>query len=118
MFYYFEEDYKPYMGGRVVVVRGDITDPASLREAMALDFQTVMNCAASVKHFASLDFLRHVFRLGWHRRARTKQTEVPVKAKGVSRKIHVTVAAGVLRVAAPALPVVCLSYHSISNHGW
>ncbi len=60
MFYYFEEDYKPYMGGRVVVVRGDITDPASLREAMALDFQTVMNCAASVKHFASLDFLRHV----------------------------------------------------------
>jgi thioester reductase-like protein len=60
MFYYFEEDLKPQLGNRVVVLHGDITDVESLRLASAARFQTVINCAASVKHFASLEFLKRV----------------------------------------------------------
>ncbi len=60
MFYYFEEDIRPQLGSRVFVLRGDITDEESLEAAATADFQTVINCAASVKHFASLDFLLKV----------------------------------------------------------
>ncbi|MBR3226726.1 MAG: amino acid adenylation domain-containing protein [Atopobiaceae bacterium] len=60
MFYYFEEDLKPQLGSRLIVLRGDITDEESLQQAAKADFQTVINCAASVKHFASLEFLKSV----------------------------------------------------------
>jgi thioester reductase-like protein len=43
-----------------VVVEGDITNKDSLRAAFAHDFQTVFNCAASVKHFADLSFLKSI----------------------------------------------------------
>ncbi|MDO4796888.1 MAG: amino acid adenylation domain-containing protein [Coriobacteriales bacterium] len=60
MFYYFEQDIRPYFGNRIVVVDGDITDAASLRDVFKLDFQTVFNCAASVKHFAEFSFLKSI----------------------------------------------------------
>ncbi|MDO4538958.1 MAG: AMP-binding protein, partial [Coriobacteriales bacterium] len=60
MYYYFDTDIMPYLGNQIVVVEGDITNKASLRKLLDLDFQTVFNCAASVKHFADLSFLRSV----------------------------------------------------------
>ena len=60
MFYYFEMDIRPYLGNRVIVLEGDITDREALRAAFANDFQTVFNCAASVKHFADFSFLKSI----------------------------------------------------------
>jgi thioester reductase-like protein len=61
MFYYFEENYRPYLGNRVVVLDGDITNVEVLDAATeSVDFQTVINCAASVKHFAEFAFLKAV----------------------------------------------------------
>ena len=60
MFYYFEENYKPYLGNRVIVLHGDITDEESVWAASSEDFQTVINCAACVKHFADFGFLKSV----------------------------------------------------------
>ncbi len=56
-FYYFEGWDKEKTEGRVEVLSGDITDKDSLEELKKLDFDTVINCAACVKHFAELDRL-------------------------------------------------------------
>ena len=51
--HYFGDDYAPLFGTRITVIEGDATDPAALKafKAPAGDM-TVINCAASVKHFA------------------------------------------------------------------
>ena len=50
---YFGKDYEELFGKRIFIVEGDATDPASLEgfEPEAGAF-TVINCAASVKHFS------------------------------------------------------------------
>lgn len=47
-FYYFEKNYDELFGQRIFVHEGDVTAPIVLDE----DIQTVINCAALVKHFA------------------------------------------------------------------
>jgi amino acid adenylation domain-containing protein len=50
LFYYFEDNYKDLFGTRLHVIDGDVTNPQSLEAAGPVD--TVINCAAIVKHFS------------------------------------------------------------------
>ena len=55
LFYYFENTYEELLGDRLFVVEGDVTD-AKVFDRLAqdgLDVQTVINCAANVKHFSA-----------------------------------------------------------------
>jgi amino acid adenylation domain-containing protein len=60
-FYYFSENAEPYFqSGRIRIIPGDITDPDSLKAAADLPFDTVINCAALVKHFVNDDSLERI----------------------------------------------------------
>ena len=60
-FYYFDEPIEPYFdAGRVQIVNGDITDTPSLQACEALPFNTLVNCAALVKHFVKDDSLERI----------------------------------------------------------
>ena len=60
-FYYFDEALDPYLKqGRVQILNGDITDEASLGAADTLPFDTLINCAALVKHFVRDDSLERI----------------------------------------------------------
>lgn len=50
--YYFGHDHAEYFASRINVIEGDATDPDSLRDFSPDSNMTVINCAASVKHFA------------------------------------------------------------------
>ncbi|MCR4922937.1 MAG: amino acid adenylation domain-containing protein [Lachnospiraceae bacterium] len=51
--YYFEDDLLSLFKSRITVMEGDVTDPDLLMTFKApSDDMTVINCAASVKHFA------------------------------------------------------------------
>ena len=59
--YYFDSDYREaFDSGRLTVIDGDITDGKLISELGNLGFRTLINCAASVKHFASDDILQRV----------------------------------------------------------
>lgn len=59
--YYFSDDFEEYFAnGRIRCVEGDITNPESLRQLEDLNIQTVINCAALVKHFDAGDELERV----------------------------------------------------------
>ena len=49
LFYYFDQDLSDRFGQRIFVHEGDVTRPIELAESV----DTVINCAALVKHFAS-----------------------------------------------------------------
>lgn len=51
--YYFEKDYENLFGKRIIVINGDATNP----ETITAKVDTVINCAANVKHFAQGDEL-------------------------------------------------------------
>ena len=60
-FYYFDEALDElFKNGRVRIVPGDITDAESLKAAEALPFDTLINCAALVKHFVKDDSLERI----------------------------------------------------------
>ncbi|SMC86734.1 non-ribosomal peptide synthetase [Sporomusa malonica] len=46
--YYFDNDYSELFGNRIFTLEGDITEP----ESITVKVDTVINCAAMVKHFA------------------------------------------------------------------
>lgn len=50
LFYYFEKSYKERFGSQLIVIDGDVTDPKAFDCAGNVD--TVINCAAIVKHFS------------------------------------------------------------------
>ena len=52
-FYYFDTAIKTMYGSRIKVVDADITNAAELEELEKQDINTVINCAAVVKHFAA-----------------------------------------------------------------
>lgn len=57
-FYYFSEMPDEYFGsGRLKIIVGDITDEETLKTAEDLPFDTLINCAAIVKHFVKDDSL-------------------------------------------------------------
>lgn len=51
LFYYFDNRYDELFGTRIHVIDGDITDPSAFERVGHID--TLINCAASVKHFAT-----------------------------------------------------------------
>ncbi|MDO4536799.1 MAG: amino acid adenylation domain-containing protein [Coriobacteriales bacterium] len=53
LFYYFENSYADMFGKRIIVIEGDVTKPLPLSEEEALNIDTVVNCAAIVKHFSA-----------------------------------------------------------------
>ena len=59
--YYFDKDYDELLGNRIIILKGDITDPDSLSRFVpeSKDF-TVINCAANVTHFAKDDSIRRM----------------------------------------------------------
>ena len=59
--YYFSDDFEEYFAnGRICCIEGDITDPASLKQLENLQIDTIINCAALVKHFDAGDKLENV----------------------------------------------------------
>ena len=53
--HYFGNDFAALFGTRIFVIPGDATDPDALKDFSAPEGCTVINCAASVKHFAKGD---------------------------------------------------------------
>lgn len=53
LFYYFEQSYDELFGKRIHVIEGDVTETSWKEELKPYSIQTVINCAAVVKHFAS-----------------------------------------------------------------
>lgn len=51
LFYYFEGDFADLFGSRIIVVEGDVTGDLPVPDSARID--TVINCAAIVKHFSS-----------------------------------------------------------------
>lgn len=51
LFYYFERNYADLFGSRIIVVEGDVTTELPIGDDLRID--TVINCAAVVKHFSS-----------------------------------------------------------------
>ena len=59
--YYFENNYaSEFDSGRLRAVDGDITDRGIVLAQDGISFDTVINCAACVKHFANDDILDRV----------------------------------------------------------
>ena len=57
--YYFGNDHAEYFASRINVIEGDATNPDSLRDFAPASNMTVINCAASVKHFAKGREIEH-----------------------------------------------------------
>lgn len=53
MVYYFEEWFADSLKDRVTVVDGDMEDDAVIGKLKQVKFDTIINCAANVKHFAA-----------------------------------------------------------------
>jgi amino acid adenylation domain-containing protein len=53
LYYYFENSYEDLMGKRIFVRSGDITDASSMADLGKDRIDTVINCAANVKHFST-----------------------------------------------------------------
>ena len=51
--FYFNKDYAKLFGNRIIIVEGEITDTTFLTRLQAINADTVINCAANVKHFAA-----------------------------------------------------------------
>ncbi|MGN0469465.1 MAG: amino acid adenylation domain-containing protein [Acutalibacteraceae bacterium] len=51
-YYYFEESLKEKYSDRVTVLNGDVTDRKSFDKFLQYKIDTVINCAANVKHFS------------------------------------------------------------------
>ena len=61
MIYYFSDDSMDELfGKRIIPIEGDITDKVVVDSLEAYEFQTVINCAASVKHFVNDDSLEQI----------------------------------------------------------
>ena len=60
LMYYFDDACEELLGSRIRCIDGDLTDEAALHKLDDLDFQTVINCAACVKHFAHDDTLERI----------------------------------------------------------
>lgn len=79
MVYYFEDWYSPQVAARVTVVDSDLGD--DLDKIASLHFDTIINCAANVRHFAAgstlindnLVTVQHLIALAEHTGARLVQ---------------------------------------------
>ncbi|MBQ4364413.1 MAG: amino acid adenylation domain-containing protein, partial [Oscillospiraceae bacterium] len=58
--YYFGDTAERFIGERLFCIEGDITDKDKVEALDKVPFQTLINCAACVKHFASNDILSRI----------------------------------------------------------
>ncbi len=59
LFYYFDNTYDDLLGKRIFIVEGDVTDK-SVFDKLNVKVDTVINCAANVKHFSAGDDIEKV----------------------------------------------------------
>ncbi|MCQ2159319.1 MAG: amino acid adenylation domain-containing protein, partial [Bacteroidales bacterium] len=60
LMYYFDNPFEDAFKDRISVVDGDITDDNILEMLSGIHFDTLINCAAIVKHYASDDIIEKV----------------------------------------------------------
>ena len=60
LMYYFDDSFDDLFGKRIFLVSGDITDTETINHLSYYDFDTIINCAACVKHFGNDDTLYNV----------------------------------------------------------
>lgn len=60
LMYYFDDTFDSEFGSRIIPINGDITNDNLGSVLEAYDFDTVINCAACVKHFVNDDLLDRV----------------------------------------------------------
>lgn len=60
LMYYFDNPYTELFGSRLFVIEGDMTDDDILDKLNPLKVDTVINCAANVKHFAAGDEIEKI----------------------------------------------------------
>ncbi|MGX8693859.1 MAG: amino acid adenylation domain-containing protein [Methanobrevibacter sp.] len=53
LFYYFSESYEDLFDERLHIIEGDITNFEDFEKIMPYHIDTIINCAANVKHFSS-----------------------------------------------------------------
>jgi amino acid adenylation domain-containing protein len=51
--YYFSNSFDELFGSRIVVIEGDVTSPETYVKLRSLPIDTLINCAANVKHFSA-----------------------------------------------------------------
>lgn len=60
LMYYFDSPYTELFGDRIICIDADITDADKVDALKDIPFDTLINCAACVKHFAAGDLLEKV----------------------------------------------------------
>ncbi len=60
LMFYFDDTYDELFGSRITVIDSDITSGGLTDKLRGYDFDTVINCAACVKHFTNSDILEKV----------------------------------------------------------
>ncbi|MEG0379587.1 MAG: SDR family oxidoreductase, partial [Eubacterium sp.] len=60
LMYYFDDTFDAAFGTRLFLVEGDITDEHQVESLSDIPFSVLINCAASVKHFAADDSLKRI----------------------------------------------------------
>jgi thioester reductase-like protein len=60
LMYYFDSPFDELFGERIICVDGDITDKAIVNTLQGVPFDTLINCAACVKHFADKKMLEDI----------------------------------------------------------
>lgn len=60
MKYYFKTDYSKLVGTKIITIDADITEKNLDKKLEGLDFDTIINCAAIVKHFTNTDIMDRV----------------------------------------------------------
>ena len=60
LYYYFEDDFEWHFENRITVVEGSVTDKNWFDQLDGKQIDTVINCAALVKHFSETDDIERV----------------------------------------------------------
>jgi thioester reductase-like protein len=60
LFYYFNKNYHELFGSRIHLIEGDIRSMVDFEKCLPLPIDTVINCAANVKHFESGNLIEEI----------------------------------------------------------
>lgn len=60
LIYYFSDAFEKALRDRITIMEADITDPSLYDTLKDIPFDTVINCAACVKHFSDSDILEKI----------------------------------------------------------
>lgn len=60
LMYYFDHPFTGLFGDRIFCIDGDITDPEAVNRLKDVPFDTLINCAACVKHFVAGEILEKI----------------------------------------------------------